>query len=1014
MSARPLHARVASPPRPAPVRSIALASTVLMMLGLLVATAMPAQSAPTNISGATLDWGVKESFRNYVVGPIAHGTISTSNGASQNADGTFRFTGGTGTFDDAGNLTTITFAGTVSFDGHDGALDFDLSNPRVELTGGQSVVRATMVSKDMTSGEVKTYDNVAVANLDVDSGTYAASGGTSDWTGIPATLSAAGAPAFAGFYAAGTALDALTFSYAGPGGEPVPVDETFAPQGQSSWANTSVLHSDFAGNGLEYDTDHDWIWTSSYNTGQVVAFDAETLAKTVNVTIPGQNPRKVVYSPANDRAYVVDTKVTVLGQNQAGDWAVLETLDVPGGGASNDITVNPLTGEVWLSWQQGTPSIRVFTLGADGTHTYRDIAYPEGSTPGAVLFSSAGHAVVIGTTYQAQQVPAFRIVGEAGSEAFEPIAGVLGGTGYSLLADGTLVQAAPDYTNYPVVLSGVNRWNLTADGYVAGEPILPFGLTPDVGAGQSSFNGDASLFTGVSTNRRELRMFVDGVPSAVRGFGTTISSNVVHDGTVYVLSANRYVHRLELAGYTPSFATNPSSTTLALRAGRTSGIVRFTASLTNLAEGTLQWQRKAPGSGRFVDVPGATDGTLQVTAGSDDAGAQFRATATNAQGKVVSGVATLDVTIAPQVDAQPQSLTVTEGALARFTVGFSGFPAPAVTWEREVNGFWQPIGANDLNFVTQENSLIVVETDVAQTGARVRATVQNRVGTVRSDAATLTVKAAGQVDPTQPVITTQPKSITVAQGADATLTVAAEGGQLGYTWQKQFGSFWFPIADATAPALTLDAATPEDAGSFRAVVSNAAGQATSQVATVAVADRFVDVPSAHTFATEIAWLAASGITTGYDDGTFRGSNAVLREQLAAFLHRYAGSPEVELPEASPFTDLVSSHAFFESIVWFDEQGITTGYADGTFRGDEPVLREQLAAFLYRVAGSPEVELPEASPFVDVPTTHTFYREIVWLSQQGITTGYADSTFRGSQPVLREQIAAFLYRFDRLA
>jgi len=985
-----------------------------MVLSLLVATTGTAHAAQTPISGATLDWGVKESFRNYVVGPIAHGTVSTSNGASQNADGTFRFTAGTGTFDDAGNLTAITFAGTVSFDGHDGALDFDLSNPRVELNGTQSVVRATMVSKDMTTGEVKSYDNVVVANLDSDSGTYAAANGTSTWSAIPSTLSAAGAPAFAGFYAAGTALDPVAFSYAGPGGKPVAIDETFDPQGQTFWANTSVLHSDFQGSGLVYDTDHDWLWTSNYNTGQVVAFDAETLAKTVNVTIPGQNPRKVVYSPQHDRAYVVDSKVTVLGQNQAGEWAVLETLDVPGGGASNDITVHPQTGEVWLSWQNPTGVIRVFSLGTDGEHTYRDIAYPESSVPGSVYFSANGHGVVVGVTYQYSEVGAFRIVGEAGAETLQPVPGIVAGTGFGLLDDGTLVQAASDYTDYPVVTTGVSRWNLVDGQYVAADPIVPFGSAPDVGAGQSSFNGDASLFTGVSTNRRELRMFVDGEPSKVRGFGTTITSNVVHDGTVWVLSGNRYVHRLQLSGATPELATDPSNTTLSLPAGSTEGRVVLTTALAEGSTGTLQWQRKAPGGTRFVDVEGATGDELEITGfGPDDAGSQYRVTATNTVGKVVSQVATVGLRIEPSVDTQPQSVTVTEGEVATFTTGFSGYPAPTVTWEREINGFWEPVAADDQNFVVIDNRLLVVETAVAQTGTRFRAVVTNADASVRSDVVTLTVKAEGEVELTAPVITTQPTSVSVDRGAAAGLTVAATGDALTYRWQKQFGSFWFTVEGESGPTLSLPAAAPGDAGSYRVVVANSAGQVTSHAVTVTVSDRFGDVPGTHVFATEIGWLAAQGITTGYADGTFRGADAVLREQLAAFLHRYAGSPDVESPEASPFSDVSTSHTFYDAIVWFSEAGVTTGYADGTFRGGEPVLREQVAAFLYRTAGSPDVDLPEASPFSDVPESHAFYREIVWLSQSGITTGYADGTFRGSEPVLREQVAAFLFRFDAL-
>ncbi|MDQ6522861.1 HtaA domain-containing protein [Nocardioides sp. LHD-245] len=721
-------------------RLTAAATAAGVVLGLLVVGAPPpAQAAEGAITDATLDWGIKTSFRTYIEGSIAHGAIATTGGVSRNADGSFRFAGGAGTFDDAGNLTRITFPGAVSFDGHDGQLDLDIDDVRIDLNGDQSVVRADMTSKDMTTGQVVAYPDVVVATLDPEAGEYAGAGGMSTWSAIPARLTAAGAPAFGGFYAGGTELDPVALSYTGPGGPPVVTTETWDPQGQPAYANTSVLHDDFQGTGLTYDTDHDWLWTRNYNTGQVVAFDAATLERKVTVTVPGQNPRHVVYSPQHDRAYVIDTAVTVIGQDDDGAWTVLDTLPVPGTGASNDIAVNPATGEVWASWQQGTAALRVYTLQADGTHAHRDIAYPEGSTPGTVLFSRDGHGIAIGAVYQGQAVGAFRIVGAPGAESIEPADGVPVGTGYGILDDGTLVQAATDYTDYPVVRSGVLRWELTDAGYVASDPLIPFATSPDVGGGQSSIRGSGDLLALASSNSRELRMYLHGRLSKVRGFGTTIAGTVVHGDAVYVLSANRYVHRLELAGATPRFGTEPGDTTVTLDAGQATRPVTFRAALADDATGDLRWQVRAPDARRFADVDGATGPTLELAAGTADDGTEVRVVATNTIGTVVSATATLTVRSAPAVVGAPRSVSVSAGSSAVFTTTFTGLPAPELVWERQVSGFWQPIAADDQNFVLAEGSLMVPDTDVAQSGTRFRARIRNAVGTVRSAVATLTV-----------------------------------------------------------------------------------------------------------------------------------------------------------------------------------------------------------------------------------------------------------------------------------
>lgn len=72
-----------------------------------------------------------------------------------------------------------------------------------------------------------------------------------------------------------------------------------------------------------------------------------------------------------------------------------------------------------------------------------------------------------------------------------------------------------------------------------------------------------------------------------------------------------------------------------------------------------------------------------------------------------------------------------------------------------------------------------------------------------------------------------------------------------------------------------------------------------------------------------------------------------------------------------------------------------------------------AAFMYRLAGSPDYTAPEESLFADVPTDSQFYKEISWLADQQIATGWdadGQQEFRPLAPVARDAMAAFLYRF----
>ncbi len=134
---------------------------------------------------------------------------------------------------------------------------------------------------------------------------------------------------------------------------------------------------------------------------------------------------------------------------------------------------------------------------------------------------------------------------------------------------------------------------------------------------------------------------------------------------------------------------------------------------------------------------------------------------------------------------------------------------------------------------------------------------------------------------------------------------------------------------------------------------------------------------------------------------------------------YAKIPSLIQQVGAPgFSDVGPGNQFFNEISWLAGKGVTTGWtmSNGSreFRPLEPVARDAMAAFLYRLAGSPTFTAPTASPFTDVPTTSQFYKEISWLASTGISTGWdlgdGTSEFRPLEPVARDAMAAFLYRY----
>jgi hypothetical protein len=197
------------PSRLRSVLAVALAAAVTLS-GSLVGV----QSAAA-ASGDYIDWGVKSSFRSYIGGSIAKGTIDVAGGVTTNSDGSYRWPATASSYNSTTKVVTLTSAGSVHFSGHGGALDLTFSNISlaVELDGDSRL--SGSVTSTTTSGTVVDYGTIAIADLDADRGERAVGDDTLDWNGIPATLTAAGAPAFGGFYAAGVTLDTVGLHISG-------------------------------------------------------------------------------------------------------------------------------------------------------------------------------------------------------------------------------------------------------------------------------------------------------------------------------------------------------------------------------------------------------------------------------------------------------------------------------------------------------------------------------------------------------------------------------------------------------------------------------------------------------------------------------------------------------------------------------------------------------------------------------------------------------------------------------
>lgn len=167
---------------------------------------------------------------------------------------------------------------------------------------------------------------------------------------------------------------------------------------------------------------------------------------------------------------------------------------------------------------------------------------------------------------------------------------------------------------------------------------------------------------------------------------------------------------------------------------------------------------------------------------------------------------------------------------------------------------------------------------------------------------------------------------------------------------------------------------------------------------------YTDVPADAWYAEAANWGLARGI---FDGGEFVGVMPMYRPMVAEALYRAAGSPAVETPVAYP--DIPAGTRYEAPASWAAKGGMMSGFANGTFGASDPVTREQMAAILWRWAGSPAAGAGE--DFADEASIAGFAKTAVdWARAGGVINGKEGNRFDPKGILSRAQAAVILHRY----
>jgi hypothetical protein len=211
------------------------------------------------------------------------------------------------------------------------------------------------------------------------------------------------------------------------------------------------------------------------------------------------------------------------------------------------------------------------------------------------------------------------------------------------------------------------------------------------------------------------------------------------------------------------------------------------------------------------------------------------------------------------------------------------------------------------------------------------------------------------------------------------------------------------------PALTFwEACSAGDVVSVQAAVDH--GGFDAQLDDLPLLE-FPDVNPTHPFWDGIAFAVGRELTTGFADGLFHGDRPVTRRAAAAFLYRFAEFDVAAEPcTEPPFPDVAVGSPLCGEIMWLQDEGLATGFADGTFRPNAPIERHAFLRMLYRLR-FPErggvddpcvgAHQPGVRYFTDVGPNHPLCPLTLWGRYMSIVAGYTDGTFRPAAPLSRQ-------------
>ena len=175
---------------------------------------------------------------------------------------------------------------------------------------------------------------------------------------------------------------------------------------------------------------------------------------------------------------------------------------------------------------------------------------------------------------------------------------------------------------------------------------------------------------------------------------------------------------------------------------------------------------------------------------------------------------------------------------------------------------------------------------------------------------------------------------------------------------------------------------------------------------------FRDVSKRDWYYDDVVYVYRKGYMDGMSSTRFGGELNTTRGQIVTILWRLTGEPRAT--RNNPFNDVSSRQYYYDAISWAYDAGVVDGFDARTFKPDQNVTREQLAAILYRYAKYMNLSTSGSAylaKYTDADKIANWaYDAMAWANYRGLINGTSATRIDPKGYATRAQIAAILHRF----